>query len=309
MVSMEQKAEIALKAPFPWFGGKSRAADIVWRHFGDVRNYIEPFAGSLAVLLCRPTTPGVETVNDADCYLSNFWRALSADPVQVAHFADWPVNEADLHAWHKWLIAQTDFRSRMKTDPDFYDAKVAGWWVWGLCSWLGSGWCSDEYAQIPNLGSSGMGVNRKSLRSGSAGMDLEGYLKLLSSRLRNVRVACGDWSRVLGESITTKHGMTGVFLDPPYSCERDQAYAVDSKNISHDVRDWAIANGDNKMPQIALCGYAGEHEMPDNWSVVEWKANGGYGNLANGKGRENAKKERIWFSPHSLLPVGQISLF
>src|SRR5689334_19180994 len=43
-----------LKAPFPWFGGKSRVASLVWERFGEVRNYVEPFAGSLAVLLGRP---------------------------------------------------------------------------------------------------------------------------------------------------------------------------------------------------------------------------------------------------------------
>jgi hypothetical protein len=50
----------------------------------------------------------VETVNDKDCYLANFWRALQADPEAVAHWADAPVNEADLHARHQWLVNQTD---------------------------------------------------------------------------------------------------------------------------------------------------------------------------------------------------------
>jgi DNA adenine methylase len=40
-----------LRAPFPWFGGKSRAAHLVWAAFGDVPNYVEPFFGSGAVLL------------------------------------------------------------------------------------------------------------------------------------------------------------------------------------------------------------------------------------------------------------------
>jgi site-specific DNA-adenine methylase len=35
-----------LKAPFPWFGGKSKVAPIVWERFGDVQNYVEPFFGS-----------------------------------------------------------------------------------------------------------------------------------------------------------------------------------------------------------------------------------------------------------------------
>ena len=58
-----------LRAPFPWFGGKSRAAPLVWAALGDVANYVEPFAGSLAVLLARPSAPRVETVNGLDCYL------------------------------------------------------------------------------------------------------------------------------------------------------------------------------------------------------------------------------------------------
>jgi hypothetical protein len=132
------------KAPFPWFGGKSRAAHLVWRGFGDVPNFVEPFAGSLAVLLGRPTAPRIETVNDLDCYLANFWRAVKFAPDQVAEHADWPVNEADLHARHRWLVAQDEFRRRMKREPKFFDAQVAGWWVWGLCQWIGGGWCANS---------------------------------------------------------------------------------------------------------------------------------------------------------------------
>jgi hypothetical protein len=135
----------ALKAPFPWFGGKSRVAGLVWDRFGSVRNYVEPFFGSGAVLLARPGEPSIETMNDADAYLSNFWRAVAADPDQVAYWADWPVNEADLHARHRWLVETAAERvERVKADPDFCDAKVAGWWVWGQCLWIGSGWCGGK---------------------------------------------------------------------------------------------------------------------------------------------------------------------
>jgi len=298
-----------LKAPFPWFGGKRRVSDLVWAQFGDVSNYVEPFAGSLAVLLGRPTKPRTETVNDADCYLANFWRAIANDPEGTAKAADWPVNEADLLARHKWLIAQNDFRERIKKDPEYYDAKIAGWWVWGLCSWIGDGWCHAESAKIPHLGDAGRGINRKLPHLGDAGRGIAEYFEQLAERLRGVRVACGDWARVMGDSVTIKHGTTGVFLDPPYASERNQSYAVDSADVAHDVRKWAIENGDNKLYRIALCGYAGEHEMPENWHEVEWKASGGYGSQAKSKGRENSEKERIWFSPHCLHSVKQKSLF
>ena len=138
-----------LRAPFPWFGGKSRAAALIWSRLGDVTNYVEPFAGSLAVLLSRPTPAGTETVNDLDCYLANFWRALGADPDGVARWATGPVNEADLHARHRWLVGQADFRERMKSDPDYFDPKIAGWWVWGQCCWIGTGWCLAAQRSAP----------------------------------------------------------------------------------------------------------------------------------------------------------------
>lgn len=291
-----------LKAPFPWFGGKSRAAHLVWDRFGNVPNYVEPFAGSLAVLLLRPHEPKTETVNDLDCYLANFWRALREQPEEIAAWADWPVNEADLHARHQWLVNQADFRERMKTDPEFFDVRIAGWWVWGICQWIGSGWCdtSSTPRKRPHLGDAGQGVNRQLPHLGNAGQGVHDYFAALAARLRRVRVCCGDWQRVLGPSPTHKHGVTGVLLDPPYSADRADLYAEESFDVAHDVREWALANGDNPELRIALCGYEGEHAMPTNWECVAWKTKGGYGSQGNGKGRENAGKERIWFSPHCL---------
>jgi hypothetical protein len=135
-----------LKAPFPWHGGKSKVAALIWDRLGNPDNYIEPFAGSLAVMLLRPGVPNIETVNDLDCYVVNFWRATKHDPEGVAGYADGPVFEADMHARHRWLVLSDDakaFRQKMKTDPEYFDPKVAGYWCWGLCMWIGSGWCND----------------------------------------------------------------------------------------------------------------------------------------------------------------------
>ena len=51
-------------------------------------------------------------------------------------------NEADLFARHSWLVSPCGWFERPHADPEYYDAKVAGWWCWGLCNWIGSGWCS-----------------------------------------------------------------------------------------------------------------------------------------------------------------------
>jgi len=314
-----------IKAPFPWFGGKSRAAEIIWARFGNVPNYVEPFAGSLAVLLGRPHEAKTETVNDLDCYVANFWRAIANAPEETAMHADWPVNEADLIARHRWLVAQTDFRDKMRVNPEYFDAKIAGWWVWGLCSWIGSGWCvqrrnEDQPEQIPHLGNAGMGINRKLPHLGDAGMGInrklphlgdagrgiEAWFGELSQRLRRVRIACGEWDRVLGDSVTVKHGTTAVLLDPPYSADEHSVTYSAASDVAAQVREWAIANGDNHQLRIALCGYEGEHPMPMSWECVPWKARGGYGSQADGRGRENSARERIWFSPACIQQTDQL---
>ena len=345
-------------------GGKSRIAREVWRRFGDPPNLVEPFFGSGAILLGRPPFEGnrIETVNDLDGHLANFWRALRAAPDEVAYHADWPVSELDLHARGDWLYYRPDARAwveRLRSDPDYYDAKSAGWWVWFASCWIGglpivggrNGAGTPEtgvYDVLPHLGTAGAGVARQAsvarqrphLGSGGQGngvhqvarqlpatniggdaaygnggqrlAHLTAYMRQLAARLERVRVCCGDWARVTGPSVTWKHGVTAVFLDPPYShAERHSKLYSHDNDISAAVREWAIANGDRPDMRIALCGYDTEHgaAMPDSWSVYRWKAAGGYGSRGNGRGRANAGREAVWFSPACINPLESLPLF
>lgn len=351
-----------MKAPFPWFGGKSQAADVVWRHLGNVPNYVEPFFGSGAVLLQRPYwTPAstwIETVNDKDGFISNFWRAIQADPEEVAFWASWPANENDLQARHVWLRERRDaLQQRLEGDPNYYEAQLAGWWLWGICLWIGSGWCdpdsngpwiviedeeglrrlvnSKETDTPTNEGHRrqlvhlfpGRGVHRKvpldadadrnewgDTEAGDGSRGIYAWMHALSSRLRRVRVASGDWTRVLTNAPTTQLGLTGVFLDPPYGVEirTGNLYANDTaeNDISADVRQWCIDNGDNPDLRIALCGYDTEHGVLETmgWSVHRWSARGGYGSQGENEAKDNRHRETIWFSP-ACITENQLRLF
>ncbi len=379
-----------LKSPFPFFGGKSRIAAMVWDQFGHVDNYVEPFFGSGAVLLGCPWPGHTETVNDADGLLCNFFRALQYAPDEVAACADHPVNELDLHAWHRALVAsRAGITERLIDDPRFYDAELAGQWVWGISQWIGTGWCPPDREpspsvpylkapgrgngtgqmgvhreglargrtkdgglwqtrpnlgngvnsegngvhqtslgrkmpfiaspaaarkqyglgihgkrlsqQMPNVGSTssggeikGQGIHRESLQEQSALYD---YFRALAARLRRVRVLCGDFERILGPSVTWRHGMTAVFLDPPYADAEHAVTYSGGGNVWERVTAWCEANGDHPLLRIALCGYESTWQPPAGWRAVKWRTPGGYGSQGNGRGRENAAREVAWFSP------------
>lgn len=51
------------------------------------RSYLEPFAGSLAVLFNKPRS-AIETVNDIDGDIVNFFRVLRAEPERLAREID-----------------------------------------------------------------------------------------------------------------------------------------------------------------------------------------------------------------------------
>lgn len=115
------------KTPWPYFGGKADAADHVWQALGDCDHYVEPFAGSLAVLLRRPhecnRTYYSETVNDIDGMLCNAWRSLQLSPDATAEAASWPVSEADLIARHLWLVKWKADKNLelLMGDPEWHD--------------------------------------------------------------------------------------------------------------------------------------------------------------------------------------------
>lgn len=72
-----------MKPPIPYFGAKTQVADWIVSLLPDHEHYVEPFAGSLAVLLAKPPSP-LETVNDLDQRVMCFWRVLRDRPEELA---------------------------------------------------------------------------------------------------------------------------------------------------------------------------------------------------------------------------------
>lgn len=162
-----------LRAPFPYYGSKIRAAALIESLMGPINNLVVPFAGSLGELLGRSRPAQVETVNDLDGLVVNVWRAIKYNPERVAELCDRPVHELTLHAVHDGLVdgRTTKGQSRrslksgrrrtrslaeyLRKDERNHDVALAARWVWGASCWLGSGWCKEPSRKRPALAGQG----------------------------------------------------------------------------------------------------------------------------------------------------------
>lgn len=307
-----------LRAPFPYFGGKRLVASRVWELLGDPGHYIEPFAGSAAVFLARPETDGfkMETLNDADGWVVNLWRALQHDPEKVASYCVGPVTEPDLHARNYWLNSRQGpgLVDWLAGDPEHHDPKAAAWWLYTVAAAIGSihssgGWVVEDGFMVKGEGTGitrgkpytahpGRGIHAMGMRGDGAIADhrkrlTERFLGL-SDRLSGTRILCGDWKRAVTEStmFTLKNRPPGVFLDPPYLVSSAFYFASDDVTDLHtEIREWCLEYGDRVS--IVLCGYEEEHD--------ELLENGWGTELGRGKrklyGRKTARQETLWTSP------------
>jgi len=302
-----------MNSPFPYFGGKRTVAAAVWARLGSPAQYIEPFCGSAAVLLACPRPAALEVVCDGSGFIANFWRSVKHQPGAVAEWADYPVSHIDLGARHGWLMAQRDRIGSAMQDPDWPgDAKVAGWWLWGQCCWIGSGWC-DWFGKIPHASDAGMGVQAigqiphasdagmgvqaigKIPHASDAGMGADAlltscgrtawaWLHRIADRLERVRVVHGDWSRCLNNHFGGDD--TAVFLDPPYRSY--EALYGKAGAVADAVESWAR---ENEHLRIALCGHRDDYKLA-GWDAVEWSR----GRLTY-SGGQTTDSECVWYSP------------
>jgi DNA adenine methylase len=74
---------VPLKPPLIYFGGKTILASRIAALLPAHSHYVEPYCGSLAVLLGKLPSD-METVNDLDKALVTFWRVLRDHPADLA---------------------------------------------------------------------------------------------------------------------------------------------------------------------------------------------------------------------------------
>lgn len=119
--------------PFSYYGGKTVLALDIASRLPAHDHYIEPFAGSLAVLLAKPRSKQ-ETVNDLDGALVAFWRTLRDHPDELHRAA-----MLTPHAREELAVCARDERvddlERARrvwvtlTQSRSHSMKPTGWWT------------------------------------------------------------------------------------------------------------------------------------------------------------------------------------
>lgn len=284
----------ALKAPFPYMGGKSQAAHLIWGALGDVTNFVEPFAGSAATLLARPLEPRRSTTRMATSRTSG------------ARFRPTPMRWRStpiILCWRTTSTRGTVGCGRSETaSPRPWRLTPTGLTrrVWGMGAFVPGAWCVDQPRRCkPECAGHfhGKGVHGISL-------DVKEWMRDLQARLRRVRVLCGDYKRAVSSVVLSAArvpaGKIGVFFDPPYAhAGRDaRCYGKhDSPVVFDEVVAWSVEHA-NEDTRIVIAGYD-SRPMPEGWREVAWRAHGGLGRRV---GNENNARERLWLSPACLDP-------
>lgn len=272
------------RPPFAYYGGKTTLADRIVSLLPRHTHYVEPFAGSLAVLLAKPRSE-METVNDLDQDLMTFWRVLRDRPEELARAMD--------------LTPHSRAEQQLAYELDVPDDLERARRVWVLLS-QGRG---------STLRRTGWRFYRDPAGSTYSMPDyLSAYadrVPAAATRLHGVSLECRDALEVIRDY--GKHPNVLLYCDPPYL-----ASSRNSTNYRHEMgsesqhADLLNALLDCEAA-VVLSGYPSPfyQDLLTDWTRIElsaWTGNG----IRDGATRvDGVRTEVLW----SNREIGEPDLF
>lgn len=221
--------------PIAYFGAKQRTASRIVDLFPPHVHYVEPFCGSLSVLLAKPPAK-LETVNDLDRRLMTFWRVLRDQPddlervctltphsrAELESCADIPDGLPDLEVARRVWVVLTQGRSRALV-------RNSGW----RFSIIDPGTSLSRY--------------------------LAGYVQRIApaaARLADVTLECRDALEVIDA-----YGVPGalLYVDPPYLRSARAGSNYYGHELESDADHHALLElVKQSSAHVALSGYASD---------------------------------------------------
>lgn len=273
-----------LAPPIPYYGSKQTLGPRIASLLPEHQHYVEPYAGSLAVLLAkRPSR--METVNDLDRDLMVFWRVLRDDALELER-----VCALTPHSRAEYIASR---EADLEALPDLERARLV--WVRLTQGRAGTmrqtGW---RHFQDPRGSSSGMPRY------------LAGYVSRLApvaERLATVTLECRPALELV--QAYGRHPEVLLYVDPPY------LGSTRARNYRHEMggkeehRDLAAAL-EACRSAVILSGYHSElyDELYAGWHRVEIDAHTGQSGVGFRERTEVLWSNRPFNVTPSLFEVG-----
>lgn len=272
-----------MKPPFAYFGGKTMLADRIAELLPAHEHYVEPYCGSLAVLLAKQPAK-IETVNDLDEELVTFWRVLRDRPEDLAR-----VCALTPHSRVENQVADTCGDVEELERARRIWVKLSQGRDRTLRAKASTGWKHYVYPSGTSLAMPGY---------------LEAYVERMAAaaaRLHAVSLEC-----MPALDLVEKYGVEPavlLYVDPPYPGDTRDA----RNNYKHEMRDPAEHRALAEVlhaaaAAVVVSGYPCDlydRELYAGWDRVTFSASTG-----NAQG-DKARIEVLW----SNRPIGDWTLF
>lgn len=260
---------VVLKYP----GAKNRIADWICGYMPKHDVYVEPYAGSLAVLFNKKPCH-IETVNDLHDEVVNFFRALRDNGEELR-------NLIELTPY-----SRTEYeKAYEKSDSDIERARrfcVRCWMGFGSSNLYKNGFRSGQQTKSPN--------------PAKAWAKLSETMRIASKRLKDVQIECLPALELISRYDTEDVFM---YIDPPYlhGTRKNYLYKYEMDECGHEDLLKILVKHQGK---ILLSGY--ENEMYNDY-LSGWKKAQKATRAENGL----ARTEILWMNYE--IEQGQISIF
>lgn len=265
-------ADKTIKRPaLRYYGGKWKLAPWIISHFPEHVNYVELCGGAASVLLRKPVSP-LETYNDIDSQVVNFFRCLRDTPKEL-------IKKISLTPW-----ARDEYNLSLSPCDDPLES-ARRFFIHGFMSFNG--------ATGDNPNTHGWRCSTDSNKRRAPSKDLiNNALESISLRLLTVQIENRGYDDVI-KRFDNQNAL--IYLDPPYVSETrtnakdwynfewDTPTHIEAAELLHAAQGYVIVSG-YQCPLYALL-YESE-----GWYRVDKEA------TTNGGGK---RIESIWLSPRT----------
>lgn len=229
-----------MKAVLKYPGAKNRIASWICDNMPSHKVYLEPFAGSLAVLFNKGRSH-IETVNDLNGDIVNFFKVLRDYPEELKR------------AIELTPYSREEYRESYKDSIDCVEAAR----LYGVRCWMGFG-CSNLY-----MNGFKTGQQSNSPNPAKTWADMPEIIVQAAERLKGVQIEC-----LPAVELIKRYDTADVFMyvDPPYlhGTRKNYLYKYEMKDAEHIELLELLKNHPGK---IMISGYENDlyNDMLSGW--------------------------------------------